>query len=92
MAMLRTSLCIRAVLQEPSVLAKKKVWKLTKFHSKYMNLAITGCLICLFGVILYIPVNNFSIMLGHFSVFLGVTCTKQRTKYLAPVCLELVTL
>ena len=33
----------------------------------------------LFGLILYIPVNNFSVMLGR--VFLGWTSTKQRIKY-----------
>ena len=37
--------------------------------------------ICLFVLILYIPINNFSVMLGL--VFLGWTSTKQRTKCLS---------
>ena len=35
----------------------------------------------LFGLILYVPVNNFSVMLGR--VFPGRTSTKQRIKCLA---------
>ena len=53
----------------------------------------------LFVLMLYIQVNNFSVMLGHFPVFLGYTNTKQRIKYLAqghntvpPVSLEPATL
>ena len=39
-------------------------------------------LICfLFGLILYVPVNSFSVMTG--SVFLGLISTKQRIKCLA---------
>ena len=35
---------------------------------------------CLFDLILYIPVNNFSVMLGEVlgGVFSGLTSTKQR--------------
>ena len=36
---------------------------------------------CLFDWILYVPVNNFSVMSGP--VFLGWTSTKQRIKFLA---------
>ena len=32
---------------------------------------------------LYIPVSNFSVMLGQYLVFLGCTSTKQRIKCLA---------
>ena len=34
-------------------------------------------------LVLYVPVNNFSVMAGHFSVFLGKTITKQGLKYLS---------
>ena len=36
---------------------------------------------CLFDLILYVPVNTFSVMSGQ--VFLGLTSTKQRIKCLA---------
>ena len=36
-----------------------------------------------FVLMLYIPVNNFSVMLGQVSVFPGCTSTKQRIKCLA---------
>ena len=39
------------------------------------------CLICLFDLILYIPVNNFIVMLGR--VFLGRTSPKQGLMCLA---------
>ena len=34
-------------------------------------------------LMLYVPINNFSVMLGQFLVFLGWTITKQRVKCLA---------
>ena len=43
MTMLRTSLCIRAVLSEPSVLAKNKLWKLTKCHAKNIWQSLDSC-------------------------------------------------
>ena len=53
----------------------------------------------LFALMLYVPVNNFSVMSGLFSVFLGWTSTKQQTKSLAQeyntvtlVSLELATI
>ena len=38
--------------------------------------------VCLFVLMLYIPVYNFSVMLGQFSVFLGWTSSKQCIKCL----------
>ena len=56
-------------------------------------------MLILFALMLYIQVNNFSIISGQFPVFLGWTGTKQQTKCLVqghntmtPVCLELATL
>ena len=58
-------------------------------HVTLLNLNLD---ICLFELMLYIPVNNFSVLLGY---FLDLTSTKQRTKCLAkgqntvsPVSLE----
>ena len=39
-------------------------------------------LICLHVLLLYVPINNFSVMSGHLSVFLGYTSTQQRIKCL----------
>ena len=39
------------------------------------------CIICLFDLILYVPVNSFSVMSGR--VVLGLTSAKQRIKCLA---------
>ena len=54
---------------------------------------------CLFVLMLYVPVNNFSVKSGRLSIFLGLTNTKQRLKCLAqghntvtPVSLKLATL
>ena len=38
--------------------------------------------VCLFVSLLYFPVNNFSVKWGWFPVFLSLTSTKQRIKYL----------
>ena len=38
---------------------------------------------CLFGLMLYIPVNSFSVMLGQFPVFLGGTSAKEQIKCFA---------
>ena len=32
-------------------------------------------------LVCYVPVNNFSVMSGHYPVFLGLTSTKQRIKF-----------
>ena len=37
---------------------------------------------CLLMLMLYVPVNNLSVMLGCFPVFLGLTSAKQRMKFL----------
>ena len=39
--------------------------------------------VCLFVLMLYVPVNNFSVMSGHVPVFLGWACSWQRIKCLA---------
>ena len=39
-----------------------------------------GVCFCLFYFMLYIPVNNFSVLLGRFPVVLGLTSIKQRIK------------
>ena len=56
-------------------------------------------IVCKFVLLLKVSVNNFSVMLGRFSVFLALTSTKLRIKCLAqghnavsPVSFELATL
>ena len=70
------------------------LWKLLFWREKVKILSLS--ILCLFDLILYFPVNNFSVMLGR--VFLGWTSTKQRLMCLAqghntlmPVRLEPVT-
>ena len=41
------------------------------------TLRLPHIMVCLFVLILYIPVNNFSFMLGGFTVFLGLTTTSS---------------
>ena len=42
------------------------------FQSEYFSLDTNNQLdICLFVLVLYVPVSNFSVMLGRFPVFLG---------------------
>ena len=63
-----------------------------------MSLKIGG-IWCLFVLMLYIPINNFSVMLRQFPFLLGSTSTKQwikcpakRHNPVTPVSLELATL
>ena len=55
----------------------------TLFYKGISRFSRTRFIICLFVLMLYVPVNNFSVMLGPFPVFLGWTSTKQRIKCLA---------
>ena len=64
-------------------------------HCELADLASSTGHSILFVLMLYIPVNNFSVMPGKCPVFLGRTSTKQRIKCLAqehntmrPVSLE----
>ena len=54
----------------------------TKFHLCVLSsINHYKGMLCLFDLILYVSVNNFSVMLGQ--VFLGLTSTKQRIKGLS---------
>ena len=72
----------------------------TSTTTKYTAFDLLSALwACLFVLMLYVPVNIFSVTSGHFPVFLGWTSTTQRMKSLGqghntvtPVSLKLATL
>ena len=52
-------------------------WDATVLKSRTIHIDIICLFVCLFDLMRYVAVNNFSVMLGWFSVFLGRTSIKM---------------